>query len=85
MPVALCAGALVYSALTDYELGLARVIPMPTHLLLDGLSGAFLAVTPWLLGFADYVWAPHLVVGLAELGVVMLSQTRPADRLVARK
>jgi hypothetical protein len=50
MPVALGAGALVYSALTDYELGLARFIPMPTHLFLDGLSGAFLVVSPWVLG-----------------------------------
>jgi hypothetical protein len=34
-PIALGAGALLYSLLTDYELGLLRVVPMPGHLLLD--------------------------------------------------
>ena len=37
-----------------------------------------LAASPWLLGFADRVRVPHLVFGLLEIGVVLLSQTTPA-------
>jgi len=32
------AGATAYSLLTDYELGLVRVLPMPLHLALDAAS-----------------------------------------------
>lgn len=53
IPVALGAGALVYSILTNYEWGLVRLIPFRVHLLLDVLSGAFLAISPWLFGFSN--------------------------------
>jgi hypothetical protein len=35
VPIILGASAMFYSLLTDYELGVARVIPMPVHLGLD--------------------------------------------------
>jgi hypothetical protein len=35
VPIILGASALFYSLVTDYELGVARVIPMPVHLGLD--------------------------------------------------
>jgi hypothetical protein len=40
VPVILGAGAIVYSLLTDYELGVTKGISMGTHLTLDMLSGA---------------------------------------------
>jgi hypothetical protein len=45
-------GAGVYSALTDYELGARKVIPMRVHLFLDALSGVALAAAPWVAGSA---------------------------------
>jgi hypothetical protein len=54
-----------------------RVIPMPVHLTLDALSGALLAVSPWLFGFADHVWVPHVVLGLFEIGAALLTETTP--------
>ena len=59
-------GAIAYSLLTDYELGLMRLLHMPAHLALDAMSGALLVSSPWLLGFADRgtrYWLPHALVG----------------------
>lgn len=78
IPVILGAGAIVYSLLTDYELGALRTISMPVHLALDGLSGVLLAASPWLFGFDEYVWAPHLIVGLLEVGAALVTKTTPA-------
>ena len=83
VPVALGAGALVYSLLTDYELGLVRKIPMPTHLALDAGAGVLLAASPWLFGFAEWVWVPHLVLGLLEVGAALVTRKHPADERVA--
>ena len=71
------AGALLYSAVTDYELGVLRRLPMPTHLLLDGVAGAFLAASPWLFGFDQTVWLPHLLAGLWIIVVATLTNTIP--------
>ncbi|MFU1856579.1 hypothetical protein ACK8HY_06120 [Sphingobacterium sp. NGMCC 1.201703] len=46
---------LVYSAITQYELALFRVVPMDVHLVFDIFSGLFLAASPWLLDFSRYV------------------------------
>lgn len=77
LPVALGVGALLYSLLTNYELGLAKVIPMTGHLTLDLLSGALLAVSPWLFGFSEVAWVPHLVLGLLEVGAALTTRTTP--------
>jgi len=77
IPVAMGASALVYSVLTDYELGAMRIIPMPAHLALDAASGGMLAASPWLLGFAGRVWKPHVALGLLEILVVALSKHEP--------
>ena len=63
--------------MTDYELGVMRVIPMPVHLGIDIASGALLALSPWLFGFADRVFWPHLVVGIFEIGAGLTTRTAP--------
>jgi hypothetical protein len=77
VPILLGAGVIVYSLLTDYELGVARAIPMSTHLALDAAGGVLLAASPWLFGFADDVWVPHLVLGILEIGASLMTRTRP--------
>src|SRR5688500_5249271 len=70
--------ALIGAALlTDYELGVVRMIPMPVHLGLDVAAGVLLAASPWLFGFAGRVWVPHLIFGLAEIGAGLTTRTAP--------
>ncbi len=65
--------------MTDYELGVMRVIPMPVHLGIDVASGALLALSPWLFGFSDRVLWPHLIVGIMEIGAGLMTRTAPED------
>lgn len=76
VPVALGLGAIAYSLVTDYELGLVRLLPMNAHLTIDLLSAAFLLASPWLLGFHHRTAYPHITFGVLELGVVALTKWR---------
>lgn len=77
VPVALGAGVLLYSAFTDYELGLVKKLQMPAHLLLDAVGGLALAVSPWMFGFDERVWMPHVVIGLIEVVTAAITNTVP--------
>lgn len=83
VPMAVGAGAIAYSLLTEYELGVVKLIPMPVHLLLDGASGLLLAASPILFGFWGTVWLPHLVLGFAELGASLLTRSSSTADLPA--
>lgn len=74
-------GVLLYTILTDFELGLIRKIPVAGHLLMDGLGGVLLLVAPWLFGFADVdPWWPFVLMGLVELGAAMFTHTVADDK-----
>ena len=74
-------GAIAYSAVTDYELGLVRLVPIRLHLGLDEFAGAFLAASPWILGFADRVYGPHLAFGVFAVVASLITRTEPAQPL----
>jgi hypothetical protein len=80
VPITAGVAMLILSALTAYEFGLVRVIPMSGHLVADGLMGALVAASPWLFGFADQVFLPHLILGLGEVGATLMTQTHAAPR-----
>ena len=71
------ASMLFFGLLTNYELGIVKAIPMKTHLILDTVSGIVLAASPWLFGFADTVYLPHLILGLMEIGVAAITRSTP--------
>src|SRR5436305_13140432 len=81
MPMLLGIGLILYSLLTNYELGIPglKFIPMSYHLAFDFVASAFLAVSPFLFGFikeAPNTWLPHIIAGVAVILLVLVSQTR---------
>jgi hypothetical protein len=66
---------LVYSLFTNYELGFFKSIPMRTHLLFDLILGIVIAVSPWIFGFADKIYLPHLFLGLFSIVASVFSKT----------
>jgi hypothetical protein len=73
---------MLYSLLTNYELGVPslRVIPMPIHLAVDFAAAALLAVAPFLFGYSNQglnVWLPQVIAGAAVILLVLVSQTEP--------
>ena len=73
-------GALVYSVLTRYELGLVKVLPMKVHLALDMASGGMLALSPLILlnRRERHVATTATLVGLGlyEIAAGLLTQTQ---------
>jgi hypothetical protein len=63
------------SLITRYPLGLFKIVPFPTHGMLETIMAIGFIVFPWLFGFADDAAARNFYVlaGIALLGVVMLT------------
>jgi hypothetical protein len=80
--VGLGVGTIVYSLFTDYERGVFKTLSMPAHLKLDFANAILLMLSPWILGFSEYVWVPHVVFGLLELGVTLMSRATPYETAV---
>jgi hypothetical protein len=78
MMVAVVVGVatIIYSLLTEYELGAIHVIPMGAHLVMDAIAGLLLIFSPWLFGFADRIIWPHVVLGIIELAAVAMTRRR---------
>lgn len=84
VPAAFAAGAVVYSLLTDYEMGAIRFLPMRVHLFLDVVGGALLAVSPWLLDLGNPARTVHLGFGLFSILAGLMTETRPFRPAVFR-
>jgi len=86
LPIVLGAGLILYSLLTDYELGIPalKVIPMTVHLTVDFVASAFLALAPFLFGYSNEgvnVWLPQVIAGVAVMLLVLVSQTQPQSEV----
>ena len=76
----------IYANITDYEMSLKNVVPMPVHLALDGIGGAALALVPQFTGARKrglLHWLPHAAFGAFEVGLALFTkaeapQARPA-------
>jgi len=70
-----------YSTITDYPLGVVRLLPFQAHLALDALGALALAATPFVTGQykqGPKAWVPHVAVCLFELS--SLAMTDPTGR-----
>lgn len=65
--------------ITTSELSPLKLVPMRVHIFIDYATGAVLALSPWLFGFADAplnAWLPHVLVGILIIGYALM--TSPA-------
>ncbi len=70
------AGAIAYSMMTNYELGLVKALPMKAHLALDALSGGMLIGAAAMLDDEDDdVRATLIGIGLFEIAAALTTQT----------
>jgi hypothetical protein len=56
-------------------------ITLPLHFTIDILIGIALATSPWIFGFRDEIFKPHLIIGLSLIAVSLISD-RISDREV---
>ena len=65
-----------YSALTDYPLGIVKLVPYRAHLALDAIGAVALAATPFVTGQwkkGPKQWLPHVGLCLVELSALAIS------------
>jgi hypothetical protein len=65
-----------YSTLTNYPLGVIKVLPYKAHLAVDAVGALALAATPFVTGQfrkGRSQWLPHVGLSLFELGSLALS------------
>ena len=73
--------AAAMALVTRFEYSPFKIVPLKVHLLIDLLSGITLAVSPWLFGFHETVFKPHLVFGLTHAVVALITDHMLYDKV----
>jgi hypothetical protein len=68
----------VYDLLTDYEMGIIKLVAMPSHLWFDLTCGAAIISSPWLFKFSDVTHVPQFVFGGIIIMNALFSETLPS-------
>ena len=72
---------LIYSLVTRYELGLVKLLPMPAHLALDGVSGLTLCAAAGVLSDEPRsIRLALLGLGLFEITASLTTETQPRNQ-----
>lgn len=82
--VVLGAGTIVYSLITDYELGLIKILSMKAHLSIDLIAGVLLIASPWIFNFAEEAIWLFIILGVVEIGASLLTQKQPSYEKASR-
>jgi hypothetical protein len=70
-----------YSTITDYPLGIVKLLPFKAHLAIDAIGALALAATPFVTGQykgGRKQWVPHVALCLFELA--SLAMTDPTGK-----
>jgi hypothetical protein len=68
-----------YSTVTNYPLGIVKLLPYKAHLALDAIGALALAATPFVTGQwkkGTKHWVPHVALCAFELSSLMLSDPK---------
>jgi hypothetical protein len=68
-----------YSTLTDYPLGIVKLIPYQAHLAIDALGAVAVGALPFITGQyrrGRRHWVPHVALAVFELQALLLSDPR---------
>ncbi|WP_192821439.1 SPW repeat protein [Rufibacter sp. LB8] len=77
VPIIVGAMILIQNLATNWEVGAIRAISPNMHLNMDYLIGIFLAASPWIFNFDEYVYLPHLIVGAFIVVQAMMTRVVP--------
>lgn len=73
---------IISELITTSQISPLKLVPMRVHLMLDYLTGIFLALSPWLFGFSGSStneWVPHLIVGILIVGYALMTNPETND------
>jgi hypothetical protein len=70
------AGVLVLALMTDAPTGIARSLPVASHVVLDYVLSVFLIVVPFVFGFSDDEAATAFFIALGVAYVLLAALTR---------
>ena len=73
VPIIIGVATIAMSLITRYELGAIKVLPMLAHISVDAVAGLVLLASPWVFGFADRIWWPHVLFGAIAIVVPLLT------------
>jgi len=82
VPLILGLSILLYSLFTRYQMGAVDLVRMELHIAFDLVVGVILIASPWCFGFAQDSYVPHLVAGVVQIAVTLLSEAHPRGEWV---
>lgn len=85
VPLLVGAFVLLSELTTTSALSPLKLVPMKIHIMIDVVTGLFLAASPWIFMFNDLeanAWVPHLIVGIAIVGYALVTRTDDSTNTV---